>query len=193
MIQLLKHCGRLNDLKDSACPRQETIKDMTGAMIERIAVLVQSLSRIQIFATLWTAPHHIPLSSTISQNLLKFMSTELMMLSNHLIFCCPLLLLPSVFPNITVFPNESVLSISWPKYWHFSFSISPSNEYSGLISFRMDWFDLLEVQGSLKSLLWDHNSKASRNSFLFGISSRRYYRSSQNRSTPASSASVTGI
>ena len=101
------------------------------------------------------------LSSTISQSLLKFMSTELVMLFNHLIFCCPLLLLPSVFPRIRVFSNESVLRIRWPKYWSFSFSISPSHEYSGLISFRMDWLDLLAVQGTLKSLLQHHSSKAS--------------------------------
>ena len=101
------------------------------------------------------------LSITNSQSLLKFMSIKLVMKSNHLILCHPLLLLPSIFPSIRVFSNESVLHIRWPKYWSFSFSISPSNEYSGLISFRMDWLDLLAVQGSLKSLLQHHSSKAS--------------------------------
>ena len=102
-----------------------------------------------------------PLSFTISQSLLKFMSIELMMPSNHLILCHPLLLLPSIFPSIRVFSNESALGISWPKYWSFSFSISPSSGYSGLISSRMDWLDLLAVQGTLKSLLQPHSSKAS--------------------------------
>ena len=101
------------------------------------------------------------MSFTISPNLLKLMSTESVMPSNHLIFCCSLLLLSSIFPSIRVSSNKSVLHIRWPKYWNFSFSISPSNEYSGLISFRMDWFDLLAVQGALKSLLQHHNLKAS--------------------------------
>ena len=108
----------------------------------------------------WTAAHQAFLSFTISWSLLKLMSIEFIMPSNHLILCHPLLL-PSIFPSIRVFPNESVLHIRWPKYWSFSFSISPSNEYSGLISFRMDWFDLLSVQGTLKSLLQHHSSKAS--------------------------------
>ena len=99
-------------------------------------------------------------SFTISRSLLKFISIELVMLSNHLILCCPLLLSPSVFPSIRVFSNESVLCIRWPKYWSFSFSISPSNEYSGLISLKIDWFDLPAVQGTLKSLI-QHNSNAS--------------------------------
>ena len=101
------------------------------------------------------------LSITNSQNLLKLMSIKSVMLSNHLVLCRPLLLPPSVFPSIRVFSNESVLHIRWPKYWSFSFSISPSNEYSGLTSFRMDWLDLLAVQGTLKSLLQHHSSKAS--------------------------------
>ena len=109
--------------------------------------------------TPWTAAHQASLSITHSQCLLKLMSFELVMPSNHLILCCPLLLLPSIFHSIRVFSNELVLYIRWPKYWSFSFSISPSNEYSGLISFRIDWFDLLAVQGSLKSLLQHHNSK----------------------------------
>ena len=122
---------------------------------------VQSVSCVQLFMTPWTATHQASLSITISQSLLKLMSIELVMLSKHLILCRPLLLLPSIFPSIKVFPNESVLWIRWPKYWSFSFSISPSNECSGLISFRMDWLDLLAVQGTLKSLLQHHSSKAS--------------------------------
>ena len=105
--------------------------------------------------------HQAPLSFTIFQSLLKLTSTELVMPSNRLILCCSILLSPSIFPSIRVFSNELALHIRWPKYWSFSFSISPSNEYSGLISFRMDWLDLLAVQGTLKSLLQHHNSKAS--------------------------------
>ena len=122
-------------------------------------VFVQSLSYVQLFATPWTAAHQASLSFTISQSLLKLMSIELVMPSNHLILCP--LLLPLIFPSIRVFSNESALCIRWTKYWNFSFSISPSNEYSGLISFRMDWLDLLAVQGTLKSLLQHHSSKAS--------------------------------
>ena len=118
-------------------------------------------SCVWLFATPWTAALQASWSITNSQSLLKFMSTESVMPSNHLILCCPLLLLPSVFPSIRVFSNELVLHIRWPKYWSFSFSISPSNEYSWLISFRIHWFDLLAVQGTLKSLLQHHNSKAS--------------------------------
>ena len=122
---------------------------------------VQSLSHVWLFATPWTAACQASLSITYSWSLLKLMFTELVMPSNHLFFCCPLLLLPSIFPSIMVFSNESALHIRWPKYWSFSFSISPPNEYSGLISFRMDWLDLLAVQGTLKSLLQHHSSKAS--------------------------------
>ena len=122
---------------------------------------VQSLSHVQLFATPWTAARQASLSITNSWGLLKLMSIELVMPPNHLILCHPLLLLPSVFPSIRVFSNESALQIRWPKYWSFSFSISPSNEYSGLISFRMDRLDLLAVQGTLKSLLQHHSSKAS--------------------------------
>ena len=122
---------------------------------------VQLLSRVQLFATPWTAACQASLSITNSQSLLKLMSIKLVMPSNHLILCRPLLLLPSIFPSIRVFSHESVLCTRWPKYWSFSFSISPSNEYSGLISFRMDWLDLLAVQGTLKSLLQHHSSKAS--------------------------------
>ena len=109
----------------------------------------------------WTAACQASLSFTISWSLLKLISIELVIPSNHLIFCCPFLLQPSIFPSIRVFFNESALHIRWPKYWNFTFSISPSSEYSGLISFRMDWFDLLAVQGTLKSLLQHHSSKAS--------------------------------
>ena len=124
-------------------------------------VAVQSLSGVQLFATPWTAGRQASLSFTISQSLLKLMSIESVIPSNHLILCHSLLLLPSVFPSIRVFSDESVLHIRWPKYWRFSFSISPSNDYSGLISFRIDWFDLLAVQGTLKSLLQNHRSKTS--------------------------------
>ena len=122
---------------------------------------VQSLSHAWLFATPWTAARQTSLSITNSRSLLKLMSIKLVIPSNHPILCHPLLLLPSIFPSIRVFSNESVLLIRWPKYWSFSFSISPSNEYSGLISFRMDWLDLLAVQGTLRSLLQHHSSKAS--------------------------------
>ena len=122
---------------------------------------VQLLSCVRFFATPWTAARQASLSITISQRLLKFMSIKLVMASNHPILCHPLLLSPSIFPSIRVFSNESVLHSRWPKYWSFSFSISPSNEHSGLISFKIDWFDLLAVQGTLKSLLQYHSSKAS--------------------------------
>ena len=124
-------------------------------------VVVQSLSHIWLFATPGTAAHQASLSFTISQSLLKFMSIESMKPSNHLIACRPLLLLPSFFPSIGVFSNELALHIRLSKYWSFSFIISPSNEYSGLIFFRTDWFDLLAVQGTLKSLFQHHSSKAS--------------------------------
>ena len=120
---------------------------------------VQSLSRIQLFATPWTAPSQASLSITNSWSLLKLMSIESVMPSNHLILCRPLIFPPSIFPSIRVFSNELVLHIRWPTYWCFSFSISPSNEHPGLISFRMDWLDLLAVQGTLKSLLQHHSSK----------------------------------
>ena len=118
---------------------------------------VQSLSRVQLFATPWSTARQASLSITNSQILLRLISIESVMPPNHHILCFPLLLLPSIFPSIRVFSNESVLRIMWPKYWSFSFSISPSDEYSGLISFRMDWLDLLAVQGTLKSLLEHHS------------------------------------
>ena len=124
-------------------------------------VVVQSLSHALFFVTPWTAACQASLSFTIPRSLLKFISIELAMLSNHLFLCHPLLFLPSILHSIRVFSNESALHIMWPKYWSFSFRISPSNKYSGLISFRIDWFDLLAVQGTLKSLLQHHSLKAS--------------------------------
>ena len=131
-----------------------------GRYLVKIIVVVQSLSHVGFFATPWTAACQASLPFTISQSLLKLLSLELVMASNHLILCSPLLL-PSIFPSIRVFSNESVLHIRWPKYCSFSFSSSLSNEYSGLISFRIDWFDLLAIQGTLKSLLQHQSSKAS--------------------------------
>ena len=122
---------------------------------------VQLLSHVRLFVTPWTAARQASLSITNSQSLLKLMSIESVMPSNHLILCHLLLLPPSIFPSIRIFSNESALRIRWPKYWSFSFNISPSNEYSGLISFSMDWLDFLAVQGTLKSLLQHHSSKAS--------------------------------
>ena len=132
---------------------------------------VQSLSHVWHFVTSRTTARQASLSITNSRSPPKSMSIESVMPSNHLILCHPLLLPPSIFPSIRVFSNESVLPIRWPKYWSFSFSISPSNEYSGLISFRMDWLDLPAVQGTLKSLLQHHSSKASilRRSALFTV------------------------
>ena len=146
----------------SSIPRDDNIFTLTS---------VQSLIRVWLFVTPWTAACPASLSITNSQSLLKLMSVESVRPSNHLILCQPLLLLPSVFPRIRVFSNESVFRIRWPKYWSFSFSISPSKEYSGLISFRMDWLDLLAVQGTLNSLLEHHSSKASilRHSAFFTV------------------------
>ena len=132
---------------------------LTIAML--FVVIAQLHSHVSLFATPWTAAHQASLSFSISQSLLKLMSIELVMPSNHLILCYPLLLLSPIPPSIRVFSNESALHIKWPKYWSFSFSISPSNEYSGLISFRIDWLDLLVVQGTLKSLLQCHSSEVS--------------------------------
>ena len=122
--------------------------------------LLFSRCHVPLFVTSWTTARQAPLSFTISRSLRKFMSIESVMLSNHLILCCLLLLL-SIFPSTRVFSNETVLHIGWPKYWSFSFSNSPSSEYSELISFRIDWFDLLAVQGTLKSLIQHHSLKAS--------------------------------
>ena len=122
---------------------------------------VQSLSHVWLFATPWIAAHQASLSITNSRSSPKFMSIESVMPSSHLIFCCPLCFLPPIPPSIRVFSNESTLRMRWPKYWTFSFSISPSKEHPGLISFRMDWLDLLAVQGTLKNLLQHHNSNVS--------------------------------
>ena len=124
-------------------------------------VVVRSLSCVQLFVIPWTAACQAPLSFTVFWSLLKSMSIESVMPSNHLILCHPLLLLPSIFPSIRVFSNESTLCMRWPKYWSFSLSVSPSKEHPGLVSFRMDWLDLLAVQGTLKSLFQHHSSKAS--------------------------------
>ena len=125
-----------------------------------LIIIVQLLSPVWLFVTSWTAARQASLSLTISLSLFKLMSIEWVMPCNYLILCLPLLLLPSVFPSIRVFSNKSALHIRWPKYWSFSFSTSPSNEYSGLISFRIDWFDSLVVQGTLKNLLQHHSLKA---------------------------------
>ena len=134
-----------------------TDNQKTGVIISS----VQSLSRVQMFVTPWTAAYQPSLFFTNSRTLLKLLSIKSVMPPNDLLLYRPLLLLPSIFPSIRVFSNESVFRIRWPKYWSFSSSISPSSEYSGLISFRIDWFDLLVVQGTLKSLLQHHSSKAS--------------------------------
>ena len=136
-----------------------------------VSVSAQSLSHVRLFVTPWTAGRQASLSFTNSWSLLKLMSINYVMPSNHLIFCHPLVLLPSIFLSIRVFSNDSVLCIRWPKYWSFSFSISPSNEYSRLSSFRIDWFDLLAVQGTLESFLQHHSSQTSNSSvlsFLYG-------------------------
>ena len=146
---------------------------------------VQLLSCVWLFATPWTAAHQASLSITNSRSLLKLMSIESVMPSNHHILCHPLLLLlPSIFPSIRDFSSESVLHIRWPKYWSFSFNISLSNEYSGLISFRMDWLDLLAIQGTLKSLLQHHNSKASilQHSAFFIVQLSHPYMTTKNHS-----------
>ena len=139
---------------------QNKVKQNLGLRSLLSSVQFSSLSHVQLFATQWTAARQASLSITNSQSLLKLMSIESVMPSNHLILCRPLLP-PSIFPSIRVLSNESALCIRWPKYWSFSFNISPSSEYSGLISFRMDWLDLLAVQWTLKSLLQHHSSKAS--------------------------------
>ena len=136
------------------------LRSLPIALSNRTVVFVQSLSCVRLFSTQWTTARQASLSFTITWSLLKLMSIVSVMPSNHLILCHFLFLLPSIFPCIRVLPNELALRIRWPKYLSFSFSISPSNEYSGLISFRIDWFDFFAVQGTLKSLL-KHNSKAS--------------------------------
>ena len=146
----------LPSIKNLACLERDCSFSLGSILIS-----IQSLSRVWLFATPWTAACQASLSIINSRSLLKLMSIELVMRSNHLILCCPLLLLPSIFPRIRVFSNEPALHIRWPKYWSFSFYIRLSNEHPGLISFRMDWLDLLAVQVTLKSLLQHHSSKAS--------------------------------
>ena len=143
-------------MSEDSCEEEGEVTLQHGEFV----VVIQLLSHIQLFATPWTAAHQVCLSFSISQTLPKFMSIESVMAFNHLILCHPLLL-PSIFANIRIFSNGSVLHIRWPKYWSFSFSISASNEYSGLVSFKTDWFDLLAVQETLKSLFQHHGSKAS--------------------------------
>ena len=149
-------CAVPSGLQASRSLKGDSIRGHLDALFSS----VQSLSRIQLFTIPWTAARQTSLSITNSWGLLKLMSIESVMPSNHLILCCPLLLLPPIPPSIRVFSNDSALHIRWPKYWSFSFSISSSSEYSGLISFRMDWLDLPAVQGTLKSLLQHHSSKA---------------------------------
>ena len=156
---LLINCACTNDMSYIRCV--SLFQSPKGDPGRRPFSSVQLLSHVQHFETPWTAVHQACLSIINSWSLLKLMSIESVMPSNHLILCRHLLLLPSIFPRIRVFSSESVLHIRWSKYWSFSFNISPSNEYSGLISFRTDWFDLLAVQGTLKSLIQHHNSKAS--------------------------------
>ena len=145
---MLLHEGTFQVIKD-----KESLPFTVLTESRHSVVVFQSLSRVRLFATPWTAAHQASLSFTVSQSLLKLLSSESVMPSNHLILCRPLLLPPSVFPSIRIFSNELVFHITWPKYWSFSFSISPCNGYSGLISFRVDWLDLLAIQGTLKSLL----------------------------------------
>ena len=150
--------------------QQQTLPRKFGIIVDYFIfwIVVQSLSCVQLLAAPRTEACQASLSFTMSQNLLKFMYIESEMLSNHLIFCGPLLLLPLTFPSIRVFSNKLALRIRWPKYWRFSFSVSTSNEQSELISFRIDWFDLLAVQGTVKSLLQHHSLKASALSLLYG-------------------------
>ena len=153
-------CLTLCDPMDCG-PQGSSVRGVLPArVLQWISQSVQSLSRVQLLVTPWTAACQASLSITNSRNLIKLMSTESGMPSSHLILCRPLLLLPSIFPSIRVFSHELALHIKWSKCWSFSFNISPSNEHSGLISFRMDWLDLLAVQGTLKSLLQHHSTKA---------------------------------
>ena len=155
--EMVKDRGAWCAAVHGAAESQTQLSDWTTATL-LLPPLPHRFSRVQLSAAPWTAAHQASLSITVSQSLLKLMSTESVMPSSHLTLCCPLLLLPSIFPSIRVFSNESALHIRWPKYW--SFSVSPSNEYSGLISFRI-WFDFLAVQWTLKSVLQHHSSKAS--------------------------------
>ena len=159
-------------------PSSTSLTTLTSFLFDDQFSSVQSLNCVRLSATPWTAACQASLSITSSLSLLKLMSIELVMPSNHLILCHPLLLQPSIFPNLRVFSNKSVLCIRWPKYWSFSFSISPSNEHPGLISFRMDWLDLLAVQGTLKRFLLHHSSKASvlQHSVFFMVQLHDYWK-----------------
>ena len=160
------HCSQINTyfykrcFRASSCCSTYDHQSATTLSSRNVVVVIQSVNGFQLFVTSWTAASQASLSFTISQSLLKLMSIESGMSSNHFTFCRPLLLLPSISPSLRVFFSESALSIRWPKYWSFRGSISPSNEYLWLISSRIDWFDLLAVQGTLKSLLKHHSSKA---------------------------------
>ena len=169
--EVAQSCPTLLYPMDCSLPGSSAHRIFQARVLEWVAIAfsitmvqfssIQSLSRVHLFGTQWTAAHQASLSITNSQSLPKPMSFELVMPFNHLILCHPRLLLSSFFPSIKVFSNESALHIRWPKYWSFSFNISLSNKHPGLISFRMDWLDLLAVQGTLKSLLQHHSSKAS--------------------------------
>ena len=162
-VVILALCPLLDNLLSFSLFHQIRNKHMktVNPISHSVPVSVQSLSRVRLFVTPWTTAHQASLSITNSQSPPKPMSIESVMPSNHLILCRPLLLLPSIFPSIGVFSNESALRIRWPKYWRFSFNISLSNVHPGLISFRMDWLDLLAVKGTVKSILQYHSSKAS--------------------------------
>ena len=144
------NCPESFSLKFTLAARCTGHQERSRVRMIRPVVVVQSLSRVQLFATPWTAAHQVSPSITTSWSLLKLMSIESFMPSNHIILCCPLLLIPSIFPSIRVFSNETALHIRWPKFWNFSFSITPSNAYSEFNSFRTDWFNLLAVQGTLR-------------------------------------------
>ena len=161
-ISWIEKSGGLQSMEWQRVRHDWATNTLTEQNVSHVNVFssVQSLSHVRLFATPWTAAHHASLSITNSQSFLKLLSIESVMPSNHLILCRPLLLLSSIFLSIRIFSKESVLCIRWPKYWSFSFSISPPNEYSELISFRTDWSDLLAVQRTLKSLLQHHSSKA---------------------------------
>ena len=160
-FRLMQLLPKFSSLSPGGCPCLPKAPDVLSHVPSYRFPVVQLLSHVQLISTQRTAAHQASLSITISLSLLKLISVESVMPSNHLILCRPLLLLPSIFPSIRVFSNESALCIRWPKYWSLSFSISPSNEYSGFISFRIDFFGLLAVQGTLKSLLQHHGLKAS--------------------------------
>ena len=154
--------GRTHKRREiSTKSKPKTIKKMIIGSYILIVIAVQLLSYVPLFGTPWTSAYKVSLFITNSKSLLKLISIELVMPSNHLILCCPLFPLPSIFPSIRVFSNGSALPVRWPKCWSFSFSISPSNEHSGLISFRIEWFDLFAIQMILKSLLQNHSSKVS--------------------------------